>query len=109
MFGLLHSVKIFVFLKSIGLGTLLGAVYLLNAGVRYLIPHRAAAVFLEDICFFVLCAVLTFLFLFQYNAGVPRGYVFFGEGIGFLIAATVLRSVMLAFLRTLAKRARGRG
>lgn len=96
MFGLPYSVQIFIFLKSIGLGVLFGAFFLLFSAVRFVIPHTAAAVFIEDLFFFCVCAVCTFLFLFAYNAGIPRFYVFFGESIGLLLAGTVLRGVFYA-------------
>ena len=104
MFGLRYGVQIFIFFKSVGLGLLLGTFYLLLSGVRLLRPHTAAAVLVHDFFFFVVCAVFTFLFLFAYNAGIPRGYVFFGEGTGLLLAGTVLRSVFRALVRACAGR-----
>ena len=99
MFGLLHSVQIFVFFKSIGLGGLLGLISFILSLLRCFLPHVRIVLFLEDVLFFILSAVFTFLFLFSYNAGIPRLYVFVGEAVGFLVLGIVLRSILVAFYR----------
>ena len=104
MFGLLHSVQIFIFFKSVGLGILLGGFYLLFSAFRYFFSHIWFAVFAEDILFFIVFAVTTFLFLFVYNAGIPRFYVFVGESVGLFLAGTVFRGVFRALLRKISVR-----
>ena len=95
MFGLLHSVQVFILLKSVGLGMLFGLLWLLFDAFRRFVPHVWAAVMAEDVLFFCVAAVLTFLFLFAYNAGIPRLYVFFGEAAGLLLCGAVFRGVFV--------------
>ena len=85
MFGVRHGFFTAVFFKSVGVGFLIGVLYLL-----FMLPRGSGktnkwVVFAQDILFFLLAAVLSFIFLYDINAGVARLYVFFGEGVGFLL------------------------
>ncbi len=82
MFGVAHSFYLSVFAKSVGMGFLLGALYCAFMLLRRCGLRRTGAVIAEDILFFLLCAVFTFLFVFDVNAGKARFYIFAGEGIG---------------------------
>ena len=92
MFGVPHSVQVFLFLKSVGLGFATGGVYLPLRLLRRLVPHRSAAVFFEDVLFCGFAALLLFYFLFTYNAGVPRAYLLAGDALGFFLCYAFLRS-----------------
>ena len=46
--------------------------------------HRAAAVSLEDILYFLLCALLHFAFVLKDNRGQLRGYILVGELLGWV-------------------------
>ncbi len=78
MFGVSHSFSYFVFLKSIGFGFLLGAFGYFFRSLRLFGINRPFAVFLQDILFCFISAVLLFLFVFEVNAGVFRFYIFAG-------------------------------
>lgn len=82
MFGVSHGFPVWVFLKSIGAGFLIGALYLLFMLLRKAGAKHPAAVFFQDVLFCAVAALVSFLFVFDVNAGVGRFYIFAGEGIG---------------------------
>ena len=85
MFGLPHSVQIFLFFKSVGLGTVTGALFLLFRLLRGLVPHHWIAVFFEDLLLCCFSSLLLFYFLFTCNAGIPRFYLLCGDAVGFCL------------------------
>lgn len=82
------------FLWSLVLGLAVGAAYDLVRAVRMLTGSGGARVILSDILFFVLCGVVTSLFALPFNKGSVRGFIVFGEVIGFLSYRLTLGSVM---------------
>ena len=97
MIGISNAVPIFIFIKSIGAGFLIGAVFELTSLIRALGRKSVPTVVFADLLFFFLSALITFLFLLWLNVGIPRAYVFFGEAFG----ATV-------FMKTLGRIRRAR-
>ncbi len=85
MFGVAHSFYAFVFLKSVGIGFITGVLWFAFALYRRITGCGKIRTVLLDVLFFVIAAVITFLFLLDINAGVIRFYVFAGEGIGFCL------------------------
>ena len=85
MFGVAHSFYLFVFLKSIGVGFVIGALWFLFQVFRRLVSCGKLWVMLQDLLFFTAAAFITFLFLLEINAGVLRFYLFAGEAIGFCL------------------------
>jgi spore cortex biosynthesis protein YabQ len=91
-----------VFLSAILHGLLLAAAYDVIRAMRRTFVHGLAAVFAEDLLFWMSAGFLTFLLLFFRTDGVLRGYVAAGIGLGVLLyhaafGALVLRSLTLAF------------
>lgn len=84
MFGVSHGFSFFVFLKSIGIGYFLGILYAAFKLLRVMGLRQTAVVFLQDILFFIISAIVVFLFVFDTNAGVFRFYIISGILIGFL-------------------------
>ena len=82
MFGVPSSFAAWVFLKSVGLGVLLGAGYFLFMALRTVTPDKKVFVALQDALFFIGAAFVTFLFAFDVDAGVSRAYIFAGEAAG---------------------------
>lgn len=74
-----------VFLQSLLLGFCLGLFYDVFRIFRLAIHHSGAIIFLEDIFFFIVCAVLTFLFSLLALNGHVRVFL----GVGELLGATV--------------------
>ncbi len=85
MFGIELSAQMYIFIKSIALGFLLGFIYNLFMLFRISFIRNFVAVFFQDIIFFVSGSILTFLFVFETNYGQLRFYIFAGELIGFCL------------------------
>lgn len=85
MFGIELSAQMYIFMKSIALGFLLGFIYNLFMLFRISFIRNFVAVFFQDIIFFVSGSILTFLFVFETNYGQLRFYIFAGELIGFCL------------------------
>lgn len=75
--------QIVTFLLSIVLGVMVCVLYDIFRAFRRAVPHNTFAVFLEDIFFWLLAALINFVFLMGRTGGGLRGYVFVGETVGF--------------------------
>ena len=82
--------QLLTMLYSVVLGAILCVLYDVMRAVRGAAHHNKLAVFLEDILFWVISAILTFLFLLARTCGVFRGYVAFSMAAGFLIARSTV-------------------
>ena len=85
MYGVSHSFYLFVFLKCVGVGFLIGGIYLFFMSLRRVFSFGKIFIVLQDLLFFIIAAIVTFLCMFYINAGVMRFYLFAGEGIGFCL------------------------
>lgn len=74
-----------VFLQSLAIGFALGMFYDVFRILRVAAPHGSAAVFAEDFLFFLVCAVLTFLFALSAVNGHLRIFLVLGELLGAVI------------------------
>ena len=83
MFGVELSVQMYIFIKSVALGFMIGFIYNLFMLLRISLMKNIVAVFFQDIIFFVGSCILTFLFVLETNYGQLRFYIFAGELIGF--------------------------
>ena len=98
MIGIPNYIQYYIFLRSLGAGYLIGTLFFFLSFIRIFIQHSKPAVFIEDIIFAVSSSYLTFLFLYTYNAGIPRFYILLGEATG-IILCTVFSHVILSSLR----------
>ena len=85
MFGIELSAQMYIFIKSIALGFMIGGLYNFFMLFRISLIKNFVAVFLQDIIFFIVGSILTFLFVFETNYGQLRFYIFAGELIGFCL------------------------
>ena len=85
MFGIGQEIYVYVFLRSVGVGFLIALVYGLFMLLRRLGMRSTAAVIAQDCLFFILAGGISYAAIFEMNAGIPRGYIFLGESIGFSI------------------------
>jgi len=85
MFDVSHSFQISLFIKSIGLGALIGAVYFFFVILRRTGLKKTISVIIQDILFFVFSALISFIFIFEVNAGEVRFFIFAGELMGFCL------------------------
>ena len=83
MFGVSSAAWFLLFLKSVGLGYLLGAFYGVFILLRRVGLRQFALVVAQDLVFAILAGFFTYLFLYVANSGVPRLFIFAGEGLGF--------------------------
>ena len=72
------------FLYSIILGILYALFYDIFRAVRIVKPQTAFSVFLQDLFYFFITAIVTFIYLLALTNGEIRAYVLVGILIGFL-------------------------
>ncbi len=73
------------FAYALGFGFFLGIFYDLFRAVRMLFSNGKKAFFAADVLFALFAAFLTFLFTLTVTSGSIRGYVLFGEALGFFV------------------------
>ena len=76
-------------------GQLFGLAVLLGAGLLFLydllricrriLRHRTVGIAVEDIIFWLFCALGMFGFMYRYNEGVIRGFLVFGAAVGMIL------------------------
>ena len=81
------------FLASIAFGAALAAVYDLLRALRMLLRSGWFAVLVMDILFFAACGAATSLFALPFNKGNVRGFIVFGEAVGFLAYRMTIGSI----------------
>ncbi len=82
------------FLWSLLLGAVLAVAYDLVRAMRMLLRAGRVHVLISDVLFFVFCGVCTSLFALPFNKGDVRGFIIFGETVGFLAYRLTLGSIM---------------
>ncbi len=82
MYSVPQSQQLTIFLCSLGAGFLLGVLYDVMRALRLSFTTSKAAVIIFDIVYFLLCGVLSFLFILSLNKGEVRFYIIAGEIIG---------------------------
>lgn len=83
--GFAHQVQLSVLVKAAGMGYLLGILFSLLKAANIPFGKSTVAVFIRDICFFVISAFFCFIFSLKYCSGMMRFYVSAGEMMGFII------------------------
>ena len=78
------SSQLFVFFYSLVLGLALGAAYDFFRILRMLANPKNLSVFLQDIFYFLVSAVVTFLFVLGINGGNSRLYILVAEALGWI-------------------------
>jgi len=73
--GLTNGTRLYECFLSLGMGLLLGALYTVFQIVRAIWRCKAWQVFVQDVLYFALAAVCTFLFLLSVTDGVWRWYI----------------------------------
>ncbi len=85
MWEIHNNLQLLGFLYSLVLGMIYSVFYDLFRTIRILKHHKNLTVFFEDIFYFLLLCVATFLFLLSITNGEIRAYILFGIALGFLI------------------------
>lgn len=79
------SSQLNVFLYSVGFGFILGFIYDIFRIIRILVIKNNKAIPIQDIAYFLLCAVLTFVFLLVVNNGRFRFNILVALVLGFAV------------------------
>lgn len=77
--------QVAAFFHAVGFGFLIGLLYDVFRAVRHAVSDGKKAFFVSDVLFAFSAAFLTFLFALTVHGGSVRGYVLFGELLGFLV------------------------
>ncbi len=79
------KMQLTIFGSSCALGVALGFMYDLFRIIRMIINPKNIGVFIQDVIYFILSGVITFLFVLCFNNGESRFYILAGEGIGWIV------------------------
>jgi hypothetical protein len=76
--------ELLLFLRAAGMGAFFLFLYEGVCALRVVVPHRKILISMEDIFFWLVCALILFAFIFRENSGIFRiflpGGVMFGAG-----------------------------
>lgn len=98
------SRELLLFVKSIWYGAMLVLIYdILRIG-RGVIRHSAAVMAVEDLCFWIFCALFLFSRCFTENSGVLRAYLGAGVILGSLACHLSVSAVFVKFFIFLLKK-----
>ncbi len=103
MWEISNSSQILNFVYSIALGMIFGILYDFLRAFRLIKNHSEIIVFTEDIIYFLLLSISTFVFLITATNGQIRAYILFGIIIGFLIYYFTLSRLIIKILFLLFK------
>lgn len=85
MWEIHNNLQILGFLYSFVLGIIYAVIYDLFRTARIIKPHKNLTVFFEDVIFFSVISVATFIFLLSITNGEIRAYILFGIIFGFIL------------------------
>lgn len=77
--------ELYFLLHSLGLGVLIMILYDILRIIRKLVPHSVFVLALEDLIYWLLCAVCIFLMLYEENNGRIRWFAVAGVACGMLV------------------------
>lgn len=90
--------EIYFFLNSFLMGIMITFVYDLFIIFRKVIPHNHFFVSLEDLLFWIACAVSIFAMLYKENNGVPRWFAIAGATVGMLLYKATLSRIFVKLM-----------
>ena len=93
-----------LFFMSVWYGFLILSAHSLAEGLRMVIHHGKIAVFMANLLFWTIAAILTFQMLFLQNGGQLRNYVIEGLLVGMLAGICSTRKIILFLFGKLQKK-----
>lgn len=100
--GITVEREVYILLVSFAAGALNGFVFDFFRGFRRKVKSKNSFVAVQDILFWIICAALTFAFVYRFNNGQPRWYIFCGIILGMLIySLTISRLVVFLVAKLL--------
>ncbi|MCC8150552.1 MAG: spore cortex biosynthesis protein YabQ [Lachnospiraceae bacterium] len=86
-----------LFGQAVGIGAVLLLLYDMLRVWRRIVRHRVAGMAVEDLLFWLFCALWLFGFMYRQNDGVIRGFIILGAAVGmFLYSILLSRRVVKA-------------
>lgn len=92
------------FLHSFLMGIIITFVYDGFLILRRLIKHSDILISLEDMVFWIACAIGVFYMLYEENNGILRWFAVFGAALGMIAYKKSLSSLVIHFVSTLVER-----
>lgn len=99
--GVNIAAQTLLFCKSIALGACLMLLYDVFRILRLAVRTPPAVVLVQDLIYFTVCAVASFLFLVSANYGEVRVFALLGEAIGALLCFLSVSQVLMACSRAI--------
>ncbi len=97
------SSQIAVFLGSLVAGAILSLFYDVFRVFDALLVYNFKRIFLEDVCYLILCAIATFTYILITSMGELRGYILIGELIGWTACRISIGQLSYKFALTIAR------
>lgn len=79
-----------IFLFSAILGAVLGVIYDAIRVFNAVVKENLVRIFVQDVLYFIISAVITFMYMLVVNGGEIRVYIVVGEAVGWLIYRATL-------------------
>ena len=95
--------QIQIFWYACILGIIMGIIYDVFRIIRLLVSWKDWQVFIQDIVYFFIVGISTFLFALAYNKGDVRAYLIVGEIIGWIIYYITIGEIVYRFSEAIAK------
>lgn len=86
-----------VFMLSLGMGFILGILYDVFRVIRLIITDKPRAFIFQDMLYFALCTLISFMFLLGVNNGKLRSFELAGEILGWLVYYFTFGTVAIRF------------
>lgn len=83
--GSMVASQLTIFLFSGILGAALGIIYDIIRVFNAVLKENLARIFVQDVLYFIVSAVVTFMYMLVMNGGEIRVYIVVGEAVGWLI------------------------
>lgn len=99
--GLLYELTITGMSFVTGVGLMV--VYDFLRFLRFIIPHKPFWTGVEDFCFWIYAAVMTFGLLYELNEGILRGYAIAGVLLGMILYDRICSRFWLKLLKNVRK------
>ncbi len=98
------KLQLIIFVFSCLWGAGLGFLYDCFRIIRIMINPRNIFIFFQDVIYFIISGLITFLFVLKFNHGEVRFYILAGEGIGWIIYHTTLGEWIYKFSSKIVKK-----
>ena len=90
--------QLIYFLKSVLLGAVLGLIFDAFKILRLFIKHNVVAIFVEDVAFCIISAVITYGFMVDISCGQIRIFILAGELIGLVLYKLTLSKLLVTLI-----------